>query len=1178
MPLPKAKQYKEKMLKDNMVDPQMMFVPMIGMFEKEDVNVVYESTTYKESNCDALIDENGMPVDKDVEQSLYMAAFNYLNRDRIRSVTGDSYFVSPSRNSDSVKRYKTTVAKDIPLYEAKIDEVLNRDTVFDSFKALYKDELALAKADAEKKRKEFKSAKAEFDRTKSGELGKKLHDLEAEAVRSEGAVRRIEESFREGYFKELKNKAGKFLKACCTNGLRRGIDGYSQAFLESFTPISGLMSVGAGVADLSLNPKLLKKISDSNAKGLPIYDAIIDCDAHLQTFTDYWKEKEKGSVKAEKEAKIRQTLYAQATDIIKNIDIISETTLDPDKNRQLHEDGYTDVRNEPFHLSVYAHRGMWRAKAIAEANKVGLSNNWAIDDLGILSSFNTVRTALWNKCRYNIADNLGDFKKYKEPKFDGVSAEYMQQMDDLFDRINRTPIRSKEERTALLDEIKKLMDTGYEKGYLGDDQVESFSRINENVRKRDLLIERGKEPAFFDAPVIAADSYEPLSEETLRKGALFRDFANCSGHFNIVTHKIMGANYNLDLTYRDKDEMNLPALAFEDMDDHVILPDGKEGRGIMQVVDRKAFNSYKKLVAQRADQMEQKLEEMAPKTETGQKVLRILKGFTVEPIRRSLDGYTNLYLYDKVPETVGISAFSASLNVSFDQAVYDKIEKYQDIYPIHDMYIKNDEYLNTRVSYMKEQEKGEMSEKRIEQYREKLYLQATELLPILTKMTETSLDKQKNKELFDAKVISSNEPFQTSIYAARGSRLLYSALEAARDGLKNGWAIDDLGALTMFRHLAKSGRGKHLYSHANNRNDLVFYDPADYPSPECKDYFDRMDALWDKMANEKLVSKDQRAAILTGMQNLVLEGVEKGYIRKDDAETFAKPYKICRERDQRIEKGLEKPFYSKIEGGDLEKSEFEISIYKLETKRSGVFLGRESTKHTKLREAVESMQELIKKRPEEPGGLTKEEYLKEKLERMDAIIYRAEVYADAREGANTPAGKARLKGAKDFVKLAKREEEKLLAEFNKGKEPDKKVATLEELRTKIAGEKADIARQKLENLQAIPKDKESQNEICKLAADILVNHFATSDVERNREGFQVMGGSVIRNRLLKDSSFKKMMNGYMNDKNMTPQKLIKELNDGGAINRMVSIDKKMVEQEKLQNKKQQAKQKVLNTR
>ena len=164
MPLPKVKQYKEKMLKDNMVDPQMMFAPLLGMFEKEDANVVLESTTYKESNCDALIDENGMPIDQDVKQSLYMAAFNYLNRDRIRSVTGDSCFVSPSRNSDSVKRFKTTVAKDIPLYEAKIDEVLNRDTMLDSFKALYKDELALAKADAEKKRKEFKSAKAEFDR------------------------------------------------------------------------------------------------------------------------------------------------------------------------------------------------------------------------------------------------------------------------------------------------------------------------------------------------------------------------------------------------------------------------------------------------------------------------------------------------------------------------------------------------------------------------------------------------------------------------------------------------------------------------------------------------------------------------------------------------------------------------------------------------------------------------------------------------------------------------------------------------------------------------------------------------------------------------------------------------------------------------------------------------------
>lgn len=68
-----------------------------------------------------------------------------------------------------------------------------------------------------------------------------------------------------------------------------------------------------------------------------------------------------------------------------------------------------------------------------------------------------------------------------------------------------------------------------------------------------------------------------------------------------------------------------------------------------------------------------------------------------------------------------------------------------------------------------------------------------------------------------------------------------------------------------------------------------------------------------------------------------------------------------------------------------------------------------------------------------------------------------------------------------------------------------------------------------------------------------------------------MGSGVIRNRLMKEDSFQKMISGYLKEKDMTPKRLAEKLSNGDAINRMVSINKKMVEQEKIRNKKQQAK-------
>ena len=81
------------------------------------------------------------------------------------------------------------------------------------------------------------------------------------------------------------------------------------------------------------------------------------------------------------------------------------------------------------------------------------------------------------------------------------------------------------------------------------------------------------------------------------------------------------------------------------------------------------------------------------------------------------------------------------------------------------------------------------------------------------------------------------------------------------------------------------------------------------------------------------------------------------------------------------------------------------------------------------------------------------------------------------------------------------------------------------------------------------KSKEELFEEIRKAADILVGRFASSNTV-GKKAFNEEGYDVMRNNIRNNSDFKNLMKTLLNDRTMTPEKLVNELTGEGIMRRL----------------------------
>ena len=594
------------------------------------------------------------------------------------------------------------------------------------------------------------------------------------------------------------------------------------------------------------------------------------------------------------------------------------------------------------------------------------------------------------------------------------------------------------------------------------------------------------------------------------------------------------------------------------------------------------------------------------------KTMDMLKATGPNRIRRAADGFSPDYLLTKTPFVHGAQSFGPAIDQGNNKSIAAKVALCsRNDFPIYDALIVEDAAEQTLVDYWKDKEKGAVDPRKEDQYRRRLYDQVSQLDAYLDTMYKTLDDPEKNQQFWDLGITDpGNEPWHLHEKAARGTTILKTAAEAYKAGLEQGWHIDDLGTLANFNNIRRSGRKNTLYSSATHQEDFVEYEKPVYKDARHERWLNEMDKLWEKIEKTPVRSAEQRKELLGEIHEKIRDGYARGYVNEVDAKGFNQTYTTCRRRDLLIEQGREPAYvdtkgltmsdkgkerlqeiedFKKLDGMKLgsdealgrkkegeepdliteevlntgfvmepEKArgarhsdwEMDKTFDDFNAKRSAVFMGRESAVHENLRTAAEKMRDLKAK----VGYPMDPKMLPEYLNALDEVVYRSGQYQKERADANTPAGKQRLEGAKEFERMAKEELLRVKNAMNKELGTD---YDLGKLRTMVAQAEAVKAEKKLGELLKDGKTLSDKEKAMEHAATILAATISSSAMEASRNGFQTMGMNSVKKSILANKEFKSVCQDYLKKSGMTAEKMAGELKSGKVVQKMTKLRKQL---------------------
>ncbi len=287
-----------------------------------------------------------------------------------------------------------------------------------------------------------------------------------------------------------------FLKSLSTSIIKRAIKGYGNRYIASKTPLGVGAEAATAVFRADLDNGFDKKIKKWRPL-FPAYDLMTECENQLNTLTDYWESKNKGHMNEELEASYRNALYGQTLRMQELLNRVERTLEDPILRKEIVKDRLTSDANDPMHLHPASARGLRTINASLDAYKFGLENGWAIDDIGVLATFNLLRIKSICEVKYNTKAKTDDLSIRKEPKYiDDNHKAFLEEMDQFYNKLKKTKLQSADARKKILNQMDKMMKEMKDKGYITASEKNYFDFVYYNARKRDKLIEAGTEKAY----------------------------------------------------------------------------------------------------------------------------------------------------------------------------------------------------------------------------------------------------------------------------------------------------------------------------------------------------------------------------------------------------------------------------------------------------------------------------------------------------------------------------------------------------------------------------------------------------------------------------------------------------------------------------------------------------------
>ncbi|SNU04493.1 hypothetical protein SAMN06297422_10135 [Lachnospiraceae bacterium] len=622
---------------------------------------------------------------------------------------------------------------------------------------------------------------------------------------------------------------------------------------------------------------------------------------------------------------------------------------------------------------------------------------------------------------------------------------------------------------------------------------------------------------------------------------------------------------------------------------------GTSGSGFRpnKVIDEEAYKEYQEVLDDAADQMEKIIVDHTPDDMTGQKARNVLNVLAPDVLRNIKKGYSDEALSYKTPLGMCIGTFTACVNAQmYDDILVNNINKHKDDFPIYDVIIEGGRLKKSAIDYYEAKEKagGTLSVEEEKKHRQAIYENVIAMKPyydtVVKKLEEPGFDEVAFK---DRLIDPGNKAFHLHPSTHRGSAVTQASLDAYKMGLENGWPLDDIALISAFYSTALSLKYNAEGNGGMSQEEYKAYDPPQYGSPEKEKAAKKMLSFYEGLKNKPIKSLEDRKTILNEMSDIFYSSAEKGFLnsnnKKNKLDATAEYFKqldVQRiERELKIVAGKEQAFFEPVKpGNDIKFNE----IYdRLNTTRTDKWASNESKYHSNLQHAIDELKQFREnhKAPKKDAGKEAvDKYYSEYLAKLDKVQHYAKIYVDKRKGASTEGGKQRLKGAADMSAFTDSEKKRIQRELE-ALDLSYRGKNIDQIRVGFVGNQMMNSAVELANMQNMPNTVESIEKVTSLAADIMIGRIVSNG--KAKSGSKVLediGADMMKQEIMKSSDFKKMMNGYIKDKTMTPEKLVNELSGDGAVRKIKGfsstvnsankeLDKKAAEAKKQTAKREQ---------
>ena len=610
------------------------------------------------------------------------------------------------------------------------------------------------------------------------------------------------------------------------------------------------------------------------------------------------------------------------------------------------------------------------------------------------------------------------------------------------------------------------------------------------------------------------------------------------------------------------------------------------------VVNPAAYAQHQKKTLETATIVDQYILKLQEEGQYSADAAEFLRASLTHPLKDAMRGFHQAELTRMSP--LGIS-YSNSMGAFFNLALPPKelsknIEKWKEKFPIFDAVRESAKQTRLMSDYMKEKEKGSLTELKKKTYREQLYVTTKNLLSMIDTIDNTVKDEALVQELIHDKVMQ-NKPVVLHSVDQRGQGMYRYTLEAYKTGLENGWDIEDLGAIAWFKQIhdqKMDGISTNAYtSQVDYYSDYKFYDPPHYDGwkseedrkkqkPEDikrdqesmrkhKEFLDGMENLYREMISSP-PDAEKRTEFFRRMKETIQSGVDQNYFRKTtDIEYFDRLMDNLKLRDLRIQAGIEKAGAVRVDP-ELTSEKLDIEGRKdwfnrlLNGAKRGITSQNESPAHKEVMRSARNLWKLIKQQDQDVNDHI-EHSMEEKaafadkyMQQMDDLICKLRKYRKLGADEKIPNAGGRMRGIAQFEEAMLAKQEKF---FDDMKRQGIIRGSMEDYRMNFASRKCMEGMKKLNEMPAFPdyRNTGALKEMMIAAADVLTGSIGMDQTEPCKNAMKEAGFNELKMQILNDKDFRALIVKAMKDKSMTPAKLAQELANGNPLKKLKGMNK-----------------------